>query len=54
MQTLLPWKSKAVSITYSECVFVASGIQHAIHMPRIILSSVSCLAGSTIFFHVIS
>jgi len=32
---------KAVSIIYSECVFVASGIQHAIHMHRIKLSSVA-------------
>jgi len=33
----------AISITYSECVFVALGIQHAKRMRRIILSSVACL-----------
>jgi hypothetical protein len=35
---------KAISITYSECVSVALGIQHAKRMRRIILSSVVCLA----------
>jgi len=34
---------KTISITYSECVFVASVIQHAAHR-RFILSSVACLA----------
>ena len=33
----------AVSITYSKCVFVALGIEHAMRMRRIILPSVSCL-----------
>jgi len=33
---------KAISITYAECVFVASFIQHAMHMCH--LSSVACLA----------
>ena len=41
MQPLLPCKS---SITYSEGVFVALGIQHAIHMRRISLSTVACPA----------
>jgi hypothetical protein len=31
-------------VTYSECVSVAVGIQHAKRMRRIILSSVACLA----------
>ena len=35
---------KAISVTYSECVSVALGIQHAMRMRRIILSSVACLA----------
>jgi hypothetical protein len=35
---------KAISITYSECVFVALGIQHAMRKHRIILSSMACLA----------
>ena len=35
---------KAVSIAYSECVFLALGIQHAMRMRRIILSSVACPA----------
>jgi hypothetical protein len=34
---------KAMSITYSECVSVASVIQQAKRMRRIILSSVACL-----------
>ena len=40
------YHGKDVSITYSECVFVALVIQHATPMPRIILTSVSCLAVS--------
>jgi len=35
---------KAISIPYSECVFVALVIQLAIRTRRIILSSVACLA----------
>ena len=38
---------KTISITYSECVFVASVIQHA-ERSRFILSSVACV--TTIFF----
>jgi hypothetical protein len=33
---------KAISITYSEYVFVALVIQHAMRIRRIILSSVAC------------
>jgi hypothetical protein len=36
-------REKAISITYSECVFVALCIQHAKRMCHIILSSVACL-----------
>jgi hypothetical protein len=36
-------RGKAISITYSECVYVALVIQHAKRMRRIILSSVACL-----------
>jgi hypothetical protein len=43
---------KAIIFTYSERVFVTLGIQHAIRMRRIIMSSVACLAVS--FFHIIS
>ena len=35
---------KAISITYSECVSVALVTQHAMHMCRIMLSLVTCLA----------
>jgi hypothetical protein len=38
------YSGKAISITYSEYVSVALGIQHAMRMRRIILSSVACLA----------
>ena len=34
-------RAKAISITYSECVSVALGIQHAMHIHRIILSYVA-------------
>jgi len=42
---------KAISITYSECVFLAIGIQHEMCMNRIFVRG---LSGSTIFFHFIS
>jgi len=45
---------KAVSITYSECVSVALGIQHTMRMRRIILSSVACPSLQYFFFHIIS
>ena len=35
---------KAISITYSECVFVALSIRHAMRMRHIMLLSVPCLA----------
>jgi hypothetical protein len=37
-------RGKAISITYSECVYVALVTQHAKRMRRVILSSVACLA----------
>jgi hypothetical protein len=37
-------RGKAISITYSECVSIASVTQHAKRMGRIVLSSVACLA----------
>jgi hypothetical protein len=42
---------KAMSIKYSECVFVALGIQQRIRMLHI---DICDLSGSTIFFHIIS
>jgi len=44
------WKSIIV-IIYSECVFVALNIQHAVRMCQIVFSD---LPGSTKFFHIIS
>jgi hypothetical protein len=38
------YSGTAISITYSEGVFVALVIQHAMRMHRILLSSVACLA----------
>jgi hypothetical protein len=45
------FRGKAISITYSECVFVALVIQHA---KRMCHSAICGLSGSTIFFHTIS
>jgi len=42
---------KAISITYSESVFVALAIQHAMCMPDIVLSFVACLAVTYFFLH---
>jgi len=42
---------KSISITYSECVYVALGIQHVMHMHHIVIYG---LSGSTTFFLVIS
>jgi len=42
-----------MSITYSERVFVALGIQYAMHIRHIKLSSVAC-PGLPYFFHIIS
>jgi hypothetical protein len=40
-----------MSITYSECAFVALSIQHAVRMPYIVIGG---LLGPTIFVHIIS
>jgi len=44
-------RGKAISITCSECVFVALGIQHAKRMRHIVIYG---LSGSTKFIHIIS
>jgi hypothetical protein len=45
------WSGKTRSVTYSECVFVALGIQHAMRMRHI---SMCGLLDSTIFLHIFS
>ena len=35
------WSGGAISITYSECVFVALGIQHAMRMRRVVIGDLS-------------
>jgi hypothetical protein len=44
-------REKAVSVTYSECAFVALFTQHAMCMRHIVIRGLSI---STIFFHIIS
>jgi len=46
-------RAKAASVTYSECMSVALGIEHATRVRRIALSHVAC-PRSTIFFHIIA
>ena len=43
---------RAISVTYSKCVFVALGIRREKRMRHIILSSVACLAVH--YFHITS
>ena len=42
---------KGISITYSECVFVTLGSQHAMRMRHTVIC---CTTDSTIFFHIVS
>ena len=42
---------KAVCITYTECVFLESSIQHAMRLRKIVICG---LSGSTIYLHIIS
>ena len=43
-----------MSITYSECVFVALVIQYAMRMHRIVLSSMACLSAITVPHYLIN
>jgi hypothetical protein len=45
------YRGKAISITYSECVFVALVTQHVMRMRHIVVCS---LPRSAIIFHIIS
>ena len=40
---------KAVSATYSECVFVALGVYHVLHMRHIVICG---LSGCALFLHI--
>ena len=51
IETLSCNHGKTINTTYSDCVFVALGIQHAMRMRRIVICS---LPRSTVFFHIIS
>jgi hypothetical protein len=42
---------KAISVTYTQCVFEALVIQHAVRMRHIVICD---LPRSTVFFHIIS
>jgi hypothetical protein len=48
---MLQLKKKAISTTYSECIFVALIIQHAMRMRHVVICG---LSGSTLFFYIIS
>ena len=51
IQTLSPYhccRGKETRISYSECVFVALLIQHAMCMRHIVVSSVACLLHHTL------
>jgi len=50
MQPLLQWKSNEYYTTMA-CVFVALGIQYAMHMHHVVVCG---LSRRTIFFHMIS
>jgi len=43
--TIVQWIT--ISITYSQCVFVALGIQHAMHVRHVAICD---LSGSRVFF----
>jgi hypothetical protein len=42
---------KAISVTYSDCVFIALGIQHKMHLRHIVICG---LSGSAMCVHIIS
>ena len=44
-------RGKAISVTYSVCVFVALGIQHAMRMRHIVICDLPLLYHT--FFHII-
>jgi hypothetical protein len=43
IKTFFWFRGEEKNITYSDCVFVDLGIQHAMRMGRIMLSAVICL-----------
>ena len=45
------YSGKAISITYSECVFLAFVNQHVMRLRHTVIC---CLPGSTLFVHIIS
>jgi hypothetical protein len=49
--SLIHYRGREISVTYSECVYVALIVRHAAHMSHIVICD---LSGCTTFFLIIS